>query len=90
MYGTGFGQTDPPANGGSINESTNARPIQPVTAEIEGSEATVLYAGPAPGLISGVFQVNVRVPEELRSGVAGVSLSIGGMKTQAGVTVHIR
>ena len=90
VYATGFGQTDPPSSDGSINDSSNARPVLPVTAEIAGREATVLYAGPAPGLISGVFQVNVQVPEGLTSGAANIFLSIGGTKTQAGVTVHIR
>jgi uncharacterized protein (TIGR03437 family) len=90
VYATGFGQTDPPSSDGSINESSNARPVLPVTAEIEGREVTVLHAGPAPGLISGVFQINVQVPEGLTSGARSISLSIGGTKTQAGVTVYIR
>ncbi len=89
VYATGFGQTDPPASDGSINES-NARPLLPVSAEIGGREATVLYAGPAPGLISGVFQVNVQVPEGLTSGATSISLSVGGTKTQEGVTVYVR
>jgi uncharacterized protein (TIGR03437 family) len=89
VYATGFGQTDPPASDGSINES-NARPLLPVSAEIGGTQATVLYAGPAPGLISGVFQVNVQVPEGLTSGATSISLSVGGTKTQAGVTVYVR
>ena len=90
VYGTGFGQTNPPANDGTINKFSNAQTVLPIKAEIEGREAPVIYAGPAPGLISGMFQVNVQVPEGLTSGAASISLSIGTTKTQPGVIVHIR
>ena len=39
-----------------------------VTAAIDGQPAEVLFAGPAPGL-TGVGQVNVRVPRGLSRGV---------------------
>ena len=36
--------------------------IETVQATLYRSSAQVLYAGPAPGLLAGFFQVNIRVP----------------------------
>ena len=48
-------------------------------------------AGSAPGLIAGVYQINVQIPQALTPDAAvPVVLSIGSQSTQAGVTVSIR
>ncbi len=39
-------------------------PVMTVMVKIGGVDAEVLYAGAAPGLISGLLQVNVRIPQE--------------------------
>src|SRR5205807_8006632 len=39
-----------------------------VTATIGGVPATVTYAGDAPGLITGLFQVNIEVPGNAPTG----------------------
>jgi uncharacterized protein (TIGR03437 family) len=41
-----------------------------VGVEIGGRRADVLYAGPAPGLVPAVTQINVRVPVETKPGAA--------------------
>jgi hypothetical protein len=41
---------------------------QPASVRIDGIEAEVLYAGPAPGLPAGAWQVNARAPAGARSG----------------------
>jgi uncharacterized protein (TIGR03437 family) len=41
-----------------------------VSVEIGGRTADVLYAGAAPGLVSGVTQINVRVPPATAPGAA--------------------
>jgi uncharacterized protein (TIGR03437 family) len=66
------------------------RPLLPVTATIGGRPATVLYAGSAPTLVSGVFQVNVRIPEDVEPGPATIQIQVGGAATQAGVTIAVR
>jgi uncharacterized protein (TIGR03437 family) len=66
FYLTGAGQINP---GGTDGEITGANPgltVLPVTAEVGGLKADVLYAGAAPGLVSGVVQVNVRPESQLR------------------------
>jgi uncharacterized protein (TIGR03437 family) len=42
---------------------TDSKPMVPVSVRIGGVGADVLYAGAAPGLVSGVLQINVRVPQ---------------------------
>jgi uncharacterized protein (TIGR03437 family) len=90
IYGTGFGVMQSPLTDGQI--AGGAVPLAiPVTVTIGGMPSTVVYAGSAPGLIAGVTQINVQVPEGLPSGSsAPVVLSIGSATTPAGVTVFIR
>ena len=66
IYGGGGGQTTPPGRTGGV--AGVGAPVAtlnlPVTVFIDGVQATdVPYAGPAPSLIEGVFQVNVRIPQ---------------------------
>jgi len=64
---------------------------QPVTATIGGINAYVQYAGGVPGLVAGVLQVNVLVPQGVASGGSiPVVLTVGGQSAQGGVTVAIK
>jgi trimeric autotransporter adhesin len=63
LYATGAGAMDPPLQDGVVVTDTNSRPVVPLTVRIGGVTADVLYAGPAPGLIAGVLQINARVPQ---------------------------
>jgi uncharacterized protein (TIGR03437 family) len=92
LYGTGEGQTLPAGVDGSVVGATDTpRPVLPVRVTIGGKDATVLYAGGAPGLVSGLVQVNVRVPADVAAGDAvPVVLQVGERASAAGVTVAIR
>ena len=88
----------PLSNGGSdqprwadglITGSVLRRPLQDVRLTIGGQAAEVLYAGSAPGLVSGVLQVNARVPQGIAAGNAAVILIVGGAASQAGVTLAV-
>ena len=72
LYGTGEGQTSPPGVDGTIpgRSTTLKTPTQRVRVRIGGVEADVLYAGSAPFLVSGVLQVNAKVPAGVTPGVA--------------------
>jgi uncharacterized protein (TIGR03437 family) len=62
-----------------------------VTGEIGQLEADVLYAGPAPGFISAVRQVNLRVPPNTPPGdKLSVVVAVGPARSQPGVTVSVR
>ena len=67
IYCTGLGPVDQQVAAGSAGPSSPlANTINPVTATIGGQNATVVFAGLAPGLT--VYQVNVIVPAGVTSG----------------------
>jgi uncharacterized protein (TIGR03437 family) len=93
IYATGEGQTNPAGVDGSIAGSSLPlpKPLLPVTVQIGGLPAEVTYAGAAPSLPAGVFQVNARVPAGVVRGTsAAVSVAVGNASSQAGVTVAIK
>jgi uncharacterized protein (TIGR03437 family) len=82
LFGTGGGVTAPGGiTGGFAPLSPPTLLTLPVAVHINRYQAHVEYAGAAPTLISGVFQVNVRVPDAVAPGIAGVYLQIGGAGT---------
>jgi uncharacterized protein (TIGR03437 family) len=83
IYATGAGQTNPVGvNGKVATGGALSTPVLPVNVSIGGEKADVLYAGDAPGLASGVLQVNVRVPPNLPSGSqVPVQLFIGSFNS---------
>lgn len=91
LFATGAGQTNPPGQDGQITGATLAKPLLPVSVQIGGVDATVLYAGAAPGLIAGALQVNAVIPAAAPSGPAvPVVLTIGVANSQTGVTLAIK
>jgi uncharacterized protein (TIGR03437 family) len=62
----------------------------PVHVSIGGKDTPVLYAGPAPGLVEGVAQVNVRLPEDVASGPVPLFVWAGGRASAAGVMIAVR
>lgn len=89
LYGTGGGETNPPSQTGGITSSPGALQA-PVSVTIGGQPAEVLYAGPAPGLVAGVIQINVKSPTGLGAGPVPVVVQIGDFSSQAGVTMAIK
>lgn len=88
VFGTGFGILNkiPEREAGGI-----ATTMAPVTATISGVPTEVTYAGSAPGLVPGLVQINLRIPETLEPDLrAEISLKTGSRSTQPGVTVSIR
>jgi uncharacterized protein (TIGR03437 family) len=93
IFATGAGQTDPLGADGVISASVLPlpKPQLPVSAEINGETAAVLYAGAAPGQVAGMLQVNVRIPADIPHGsVVPVTITVGDATSQAGVTVAIK
>lgn len=69
IFATGGGQTDPAAQDGQINPLRPGSLKLPVRVRFtEPIDAEILYAGPAPGLVSGAIQINARIPPETRTG----------------------
>jgi uncharacterized protein (TIGR03437 family) len=90
LYATGEGMTTPASEDGVITGSVLARPRLAVSVTIGGQQAIVDYAGAAPGLVAGVFQLNVRVPANIASGAQPVIITVGSFSSPAGVTVNVR
>jgi uncharacterized protein (TIGR03437 family) len=91
IFGTGLGFTTPQLPDGALTLSTPfPSPQSAVNASIGGVPAEILYAGAAPFLPNGVFQINVRIPIGVTSGSASVALMVGGIGSGQQVTVAIQ
>jgi uncharacterized protein (TIGR03437 family) len=91
LYGTGEGAISPALPAGYLSISTPfSLPTHPVTVNIGGQPAEVIYAGEAPFEPAGVFQINVRIPATIAPGNAPVTVSIGGIATSKQITVAAR
>ncbi len=90
IYMTGEGQTNPQGVDGAIIPpvaSALKKPLLPVTVTIGGVDVGVpLYAGSAPGLVSGVMQVNVTIPANAPTGTVPVVVTVGTAKSQSGTS----
>jgi uncharacterized protein (TIGR03437 family) len=74
---------------GTLSPLPQVSPLPEVT--IGGAAATVQYAGPLVGSILGLLQLNVTVPAGATTGTAvPLSISVGGVSSQAGVTLSIK
>lgn len=79
LYATGLGAIDSNLGLGEFFSPTAlTRSTNPVSASIDGLDTTVLFAGGAPGLIGGVYQVNLELPANLDAGAHTLSLSVAG------------
>ena len=92
LFGTGLGEIDPEGEDGNINESfTLQTPVLPVRVLIDGQPAEILYAGGAPGMVQGVVQVNVRIPETVSPLYdVPVTLQAGAFSSPTTISVTVR
>jgi uncharacterized protein (TIGR03437 family) len=96
LYMTGEGQTSPPGVTGKIT-TVNATPpltpapLLPVSVLVGGQPAAAIpFFGEAPGLVSGVMQVNFTIPTNIAAGDVSVVVSVGGNPSQNGVTISVK
>ena len=91
LYGTGAGATTPAGQDGVPTSSTPPYPIPnlPVSVTIGGKTSTVQFAGSAPGLVAGVLQLNVQIPDGL-TGSVGVVVKVGASSSPNGVTIYVQ
>ncbi len=98
IYCTGAGVTDPASKDGALAAATPPFPVlvaQDVSVTIGGVQAQVVYAGPAPGLINGLNQIDVIVPAGAKGNQSGIVsvpivLTIGGVSSQANLSVAVQ
>jgi uncharacterized protein (TIGR03437 family) len=70
IYVTGIGGLDnPPASGAAASDAPLAMATSLPVVTVGGVEATVLFAGLAPGFV-GLGQINIQLPEDLPQGAS--------------------
>jgi uncharacterized protein (TIGR03437 family) len=102
-YLTGTGQTVPASMDGIVADGVGqlALPVEagldyfggghPCESRFYCTPVEVLYSGPAPGIVAGVIQINMRVPDSpSASGTHPLGISVGGIWSQSYVTISIR
>jgi len=90
LYLAGAGQTKPPSQDGQVNASPLAALAAPIQLRwvIDFNNPTILpitFAGAAPGLAAGIFQVNFAAPAQT---LMDVQLVMGNYSTQFDVFVQ--
>jgi uncharacterized protein (TIGR03437 family) len=91
LYVTGEGQTAPQGVDGKIASAASLpAPVLPVTVTIGGQPATYAYAGAAPDEVAGVMQINASIPAGVTGNAVPVSVRIGTVSTQNGVTIAVQ
>jgi uncharacterized protein (TIGR03437 family) len=95
IFLTGEGQTTPGGVDGALTPGrlpvpTPTGAVQVTIGGVPVTGSNITFAGEAPTLISGVMQVNARVPAGAGTGSVPIVVSVGGVNSQANVTVSLR
>ena len=91
IFATGAGLLTPASKDGTVAADPVATPLLPVAATIGGLRATIEYVGNAPGLVSGILQINLRVPSTLSGNLeAPLVITVGSATSPGGVTVAVK
>ena len=91
VYATGAGAMNPPISDGEIVPAgTGSVPVASIGVRFDGGiSAKVTYAGPAPGLIAGVLQINFEVPPNVPTGPAVPFYITAGSAQSPAVTIVV-
>ena len=86
LFGTGFGPVSPPLGTGEF--AWEAAPlattsVRALIGEIEVPQENILYAGAAPSA-AGLYQLSVRVPDNVAAGTHGFKLMLDGVSSPSG------
>lgn len=90
IYGTGDGQTFPAGIDGKLGGTPPSLTLQQVSATIGGLSAPVQYAGGVAGLVAGVFQMNLQIPQGVKPGGAVALVVKIGNGLSAPVMIAVR
>jgi len=90
FYVSGLGVTTPVMQDGSLATAPLPTLNASVGVLLGGTNAKVLYAGPAPGEIAGLTQINIQVPSGLPGGLIPLLVTSGEAASQPGVTLAVK
>jgi uncharacterized protein (TIGR03437 family) len=88
LYGTGFGPTTPPFPVGKA-ASVAATTMGQVVVRLNGIPVETSYVGLTPGF-AGLYQLNIKVPDQMPDGKISVTAEIGGGSTQSGAFIAVQ
>jgi uncharacterized protein (TIGR03437 family) len=90
IYAVGLGKTSPELPAGYAPPAgTLSKVTGMVQAYVDGTPATVDFAGLAPGTV-GFYQVNVRVPADAKSGARPIYLYVDGYPAQQNAIINVQ
>lgn len=82
FYATGLGPVDNnPGTGNAAPRSPLANTRTPPVVTLDGAPCDVQFAGLAPDF-AGIYQVNIRVPASVRSGLRDFTIAIGDVRSK--------
>ncbi|MBM3797588.1 MAG: hypothetical protein FJW31_26870 [Acidobacteria bacterium] len=88
LYATGDGFAG--LDGQIVTRASSSVPAS-WSVQIGGANATVLYAGPVVGLVSGITQINARVPTTATAAKnAPVRLRVNGVASPVATTLSVK
>lgn len=91
IFATGEGQTSPPGQDGLLALGVLPAPLLPIRLLVGNTQAELVYAGAAPGLVAGVMQVNAKIPVDIPPGSAvPLTLIAGERRSPPGVTIAVK
>jgi uncharacterized protein (TIGR03437 family) len=88
LFVTGAGQTSPAGADGLPASEPPPVPNLSVTVTIGGQTAEIESVGGAIGLVS-VIEVKARIPSGIQTGSAPVTVQVGNVPSQSGVTIAV-
>jgi len=88
LYVIGAGAT--PDGDGAVATSAIPGTAVQVVAGYPYQTATVLYAGPSPGTISALTQIDVQLPAGVTGDHVPIYFLAGGLSSQSGVTIAVQ
>ncbi|MEK7403467.1 MAG: hypothetical protein AAB225_00020 [Acidobacteriota bacterium] len=88
LFGTGFGALSASLATGEFFGATPPQLVNPVSVTIGGLPAQVEFAGGAPGMIGGMYRIDVRVPEGLAPGPHPVLIEVEGQPASASLLIR--
>ncbi len=91
LFGTGFGVTDPPFFAGEL-PGVAAQVTVPVAVRLGDrilDASDILYTGVTPGN-AGLYQLNIRLPDDTPGGDLPVVLNLGGVTSPQGPYITVK
>ncbi|HEU0121964.1 MAG TPA: IPT/TIG domain-containing protein [Bryobacteraceae bacterium] len=91
LYVTGIPPILPYPPDGFVATQPSQSNLRGVTVQIGDAAGELQYAGFAPGLVTGIVQINVKVPDNVTTGKAvPLIVRAGNISSQPGVTLNIK